>query len=121
MASSASFAGGGVEVNSTFDVRLGDAALLDVTYINGETLTATVPDTLVAGVYALTVVDPHGREGGLPEAFTVEESTVFVCERDEQCDDNDVCTGVETCVNHACIPGIDLDCDDIDPCPRPRP
>src|SRR5205823_13512077 len=32
------------------------------------------------------------------------------------CDDMNICTGFETCVNHSCQPGMMLDCDDHNSC-----
>ena len=39
-----------------------------------------------------------------------------VCQVDNDCDDNDVCNGDETCGLNACTPGTSLDCDDGDEC-----
>jgi photosystem II stability/assembly factor-like uncharacterized protein len=50
---------------------LGDTALEDVTWVNTTTLSATVPWGLEAGVYTLTVQNPDGGMGSLPDAFTV--------------------------------------------------
>ena len=50
---------------------LGNAPLMDVTWVNSTTLYATVPWGLDAGVYTLTVVNPDGGTGSLPNAFTV--------------------------------------------------
>jgi hypothetical protein len=38
------------------------------------------------------------------------------CSSDGDCDDANVCNGAETCVDHACVAGTQLDCDDHDPC-----
>jgi hypothetical protein len=42
----------------------------------------------------------------------------WVCESDAECDDQDPCTGTETCdvAAHTCIAGTALDCDDGDDC-----
>jgi len=50
---------------------LGDTALEDVIWVNTTTLSATVPWGLEAGVYTLTVQNPDGEIGFLPNAFTV--------------------------------------------------
>src|SRR5439155_149351 len=38
------------------------------------------------------------------------------CVNDGECDDMNICTGFETCVNNTCQPGMMLDCDDHNPC-----
>lgn len=62
--------------NTTFLARLVTAggeshSLADVIYASESKLTVTVPGTLAVGFYTLEVVDPWGRKGTLPEAFTV--------------------------------------------------
>lgn len=52
-------------------VYLGDALLDDMGRASPTTLTATVPWGLDFGVYTLTVVNPDGGTGSLPNAFTV--------------------------------------------------
>ena len=44
------------------------------------------------------------------------DPTCRPCSRNEDCDDLDVCNGVETCQASACVPGARLDCDDRNPC-----
>ncbi len=58
-------------LESTFRARLGDADLSEVTYVDFNTLTAVVPAGLEQGSHDLTVEDPAGRTGTLPDAFTV--------------------------------------------------
>ena len=50
---------------------LGVTALEDVGWVSSATLTATVPWGLDPGVYTVTVVNPGGESGMLPNAFTV--------------------------------------------------
>ncbi len=50
---------------------LGSIALADVAWVNSTTLSATVPWGMDPGVYTLTVVNPAGETGSLPNAFTV--------------------------------------------------
>jgi len=52
-------------------VTLGNTRLPDATWVSSTTLTATVPWGLDPGVYAVTVVNPDGQTGSLPNAFTV--------------------------------------------------
>lgn len=40
-------------------------------WVSGTTLTATVPAGLGAGAYTVTVTNPDGLSGALPNAFTV--------------------------------------------------
>lgn len=58
-------------VSTGFTARLGDHSLVDVTFVGATELSAVVPADLPAGIHALTVVDPSGAAGSLPEAFTV--------------------------------------------------
>jgi photosystem II stability/assembly factor-like uncharacterized protein len=50
---------------------LGDTTLGNVTWVDSATLGAIVPWGLVPGVYTLTVVNPNGGTGLLPNAFTI--------------------------------------------------
>ena len=52
-------------------VTLGTIVLEDIGWVSAEQLTATVPWGLNAGVYTLTVTNPGGGMGSLPNAFTV--------------------------------------------------
>jgi photosystem II stability/assembly factor-like uncharacterized protein len=52
-------------------VSVGSTALTSVAWVNGTTLTATVPWGLNPGGYALTVVNPDGGSVTLPNAYTV--------------------------------------------------
>lgn len=61
----------GTDFVSTPTVYLGDTSLNDVGWVSSATLTATVPWGMDPGVYTLTVVNPGGESGSLPDAFTV--------------------------------------------------
>ena len=52
-------------------VTLGSTVLDNIGWASAEQLTATVPWGLNAGVYTLTVTNPDGGKGSLPNAFTV--------------------------------------------------
>jgi photosystem II stability/assembly factor-like uncharacterized protein len=56
---------------ATPTVSVGSTALTSVTWVNGTTLTATVPWGLNPGVYPLTVVNPDGGSVTLANAYTV--------------------------------------------------
>jgi Sortilin, neurotensin receptor 3,/IPT/TIG domain len=56
---------------ATPKVSLGSTALTGVTWVNGTTLTATVPWGLNPGLYPITVTNPDGAKASLPAAFTV--------------------------------------------------
>lgn len=58
-------------VDSTFQVLIGDAPAAAVTWVDEQTLSATVPGTLNEGVYDVKVVDPRGKADVLAGAFTV--------------------------------------------------
>jgi hypothetical protein len=45
-----------------------------------------------------------------------DDPTCRPCAIDADCDDLDVCNGVETCQDSACVSGVRLDCDDRNPC-----
>ncbi len=61
----------GTQVITPPTAYLGNAALSDVIWVSTTTLSATVPWGLEPGVYTLTVVNPDGGMGSLPNAFTV--------------------------------------------------
>ena len=61
----------GTQVLAAPSAYLGSTALEDVTWVNSTTLTATVPWGMNSGVYTLTVSNPNGGSGSLPDAFTV--------------------------------------------------
>jgi Zn-dependent metalloprotease len=60
------------------------------------------------------------RIGGASDGATgsgyVTVSCAKSCSGDEDCDDNDVCDGVESCVDGLCEPGERADCDDSNAC-----
>jgi hypothetical protein len=64
----------GTSVLTSPNVTLDDFALPTVGWVTSTTLTATVPWGLEPGVYTLTVENPGGEKGTLPNAFTVTEA-----------------------------------------------
>jgi len=52
-------------------VYLNGISLQDISWVSGTSLTATVPWGLDPGVYTVTVINPGGASGSLPNAFTV--------------------------------------------------
>jgi hypothetical protein len=52
-------------------VTLGSTRLPDATWVSSTTLTATVPWGMNPGVYTLTVTNPDGQSGSLPNVFNV--------------------------------------------------
>jgi hypothetical protein len=63
--------GGSPAVDTQHRAWLGEAELTDVVRVDAQTLRATVPAGLPAGVYALVVEGPFGRRGSLDNAFLV--------------------------------------------------
>ncbi|MBN2148398.1 MAG: hypothetical protein JW726_13500 [Anaerolineales bacterium] len=61
----------GTQVITPPTAYLGNAALSDVIWVSTTTLSATVPWGLEPGAYTLTVANPDGGTGSLPNAFTV--------------------------------------------------
>lgn len=55
----------------TPDVMLNGTPLLDVTFVSSTTITATVPAGLPPGCYDLTVFNPSGQIGYLPNSITL--------------------------------------------------
>lgn len=53
-------------------VALGDNVLSDVGWLTSTVMTATVPWNLTPGAYTLTITNPDGTVGSLPNAFTVQ-------------------------------------------------
>jgi len=68
----------GSDFISTPTVSLANTPLLDVTFVNSATLSATAPMGLTPGVYALTVKNPDGQQTTQPDAFTVKQATVQI-------------------------------------------
>jgi len=67
-------AGGAPEVDARYRAWLGEAELQAVTWVDAQTLHATVPAGLPSGSHALEVEGPFGRRGRLERAFTVASS-----------------------------------------------
>jgi len=65
----------GANFGSTPIVRLNNASLPNVTFINSTTLTATVPTNLPGGAYTLTVTNPDGQSASWANAFNIILST----------------------------------------------
>jgi hypothetical protein len=65
-------AGGAPSVDETFLAWIGDRSLDNVRWVDDETLSATVPAGLAAGLADLRVQGPFGTSGLLPGAFTVD-------------------------------------------------
>lgn len=61
-----SLSGGGAELDTTYRAWVGDVALRDVTWRDAGSLAATVPASIPAGVYALTVESPFHDRATLP-------------------------------------------------------
>jgi uncharacterized repeat protein (TIGR01451 family) len=57
--------------------KLGGWALLNVTWVNENTLTASVPQDIVVGSYDLTVTNPDGSSGTLGGAYTALDCSSF--------------------------------------------
>ncbi len=62
---------GGAMVDDGFAAELGDHSLLEVGWVATDLITGRVPADLEPGTYDLVVVDPRGRAGSLPDAYTV--------------------------------------------------
>ncbi len=58
-------------VDLGYAVRVGEAAAVDVVWVDSQTLRATVPGTLAEGVHDVVVTAPGGATGQLLQAFTV--------------------------------------------------
>lgn len=63
---------------STPAVSLANTPLVDITFVNSTTLSATVPSGLTPGVYSLTVKNPDQQQTSQPNAFRVKEATVQI-------------------------------------------
>lgn len=61
----------GTVATTTPGVSLGNTPLTDVTWVDTQTLTATVPWGMDPGVYPLTVINSSGGASSLLDAFTV--------------------------------------------------
>ena len=81
-------------------VSLGSTPLTDVTWVDGGTLSATVPGGITPGVYPLTVVNPDGGSDSLPAAFTVTAVIPTVSAIDPVKAANDIDTSVTISGNH---------------------
>lgn len=68
----------GSDFISTPVVLLGSTPLVDVTFVNSATLSATVPAGLTPDSYGLTVKNPDQQQTTQPNAFTVKQATVQV-------------------------------------------
>ncbi len=80
----------------TFTARLGEVDLEEVTYVDFNTLTAVVPETLPEGAHDLVVQDPEGRKGVLRDAFEVlPPAHTGDCDPENAAPDDATCDGVD--------------------------
>ncbi len=63
----------GGQLDTRHRAWLGQVELLNVTWVDVHTLTATVPPDVPPGIQALRVENAYGRDGTLANAFTVEQ------------------------------------------------
>lgn len=63
--------GGSPAIDTRHRAWLGEVELVDVVWVDTQTLRATVPAGLPAGAYGLVVEGPFGRLGSLDQAFVV--------------------------------------------------
>ena len=63
--------GGSIRVLDEFRVELEISPLLEIVYRGSGSIDAVVPAGLTPGTYDLTVINPDGTSGTLPDAFTV--------------------------------------------------
>ncbi len=57
-----------------------------------------------------------GIDNDCDDLIDVADATCDICNEDANCDDDDVCNGLETCVAEVCLTGTPLDCDDLEVC-----
>jgi hypothetical protein len=77
-----------------------------------QSVATLTPD--VDGMWLVQLRVTDGKSWSEPD--TAQVRVVVPCEDDSDCDDQDVCTGFETCVDGMCRPGQGLVCEDGDPC-----
>lgn len=63
--------GNSAAVEDTFTASVGNTTLLNVTYVDSQTLNATLPGTLPLGVYDLTVTGPNGVKATMSQAVSI--------------------------------------------------
>lgn len=96
----------------------GDAASVDGLLATGDGRLLALVDGVVYDAAAggdLTAAAPLATGVGVG-ATGFEGMLEHLCEYNVDCDDNDVCTGAESCAETVCIAGTPLVCDDGDAC-----
>ncbi|MDD5556254.1 MAG: IPT/TIG domain-containing protein [bacterium] len=63
---------------ATPSVRIGTTACLNVAFVDSSRVTAQVPAGIAPGVYDVTVTNPDGQPGTLPNGYTVTEPVLAV-------------------------------------------
>jgi hypothetical protein len=81
----------------------------------------TDEDTLGSGLPNGVWTSPHSNTVGTYEARNSLSPPVLPpiqipCTSDAECDDDNVCNGLETCPVDVCVSGTPLNCDDSEPC-----
>ncbi len=74
------------------------------------------PSVLVAGTNVIAI-HAHNQTLASSDFILIPTvSAVIGCSTNEQCSDNDLCNGLETCVTNVCQPGTALNCADANVC-----
>jgi len=89
-----------------------DGDELGITSWSATEIQAVLPDPKAPGTYLVQVVLETAVSNLVPHTIVVPQECVV----DADCDDENVCTGAETCLSGTCLPGIPLVCDDGNIC-----
>ena len=120
----------GCDANNFSNIRLDDDGTLPIQFMCANNLTsppnyqpnqplAAFQGGNAAGAWTIRVSDNAGQDTGSLNAWSLIISLPGpgpCCAASEDCDDGNVCNGLESCVSSACVSGSPLVCDDGNLC-----
>jgi subtilisin-like proprotein convertase family protein len=94
------------------DPASGTCYMFTINVTSGNTAELRSVNTATGATALVGLIGSTAPAGGVQVAGAVFETIADTCMVDANCQDGDLCNGVETCVANSCAPGTPVNCDD---------